>query len=388
MLSLLIIKTTNKIISDLKNEIFSLKINHHRNDYKSLENNIINLLFLVNKLDNATFSRSSSENSTLIDDTCELPNINFNILPIKLYNWNYDFFTIDNKNELIVDVYFMFTDIFDFDDLKIDINSFYNCIVEISKKYNNNPYHNFQHAVTVTHFIYLIIKTTQIINILPKYKLFGLLLSGLVHDIDHPGTDNMFEINKKSILALQYNDNSVLENHHCSTAFYIMQKEDIKLLKNLNNNEFSELRSTIIECIMATDMKNHTSLINSYNEQTNILLNHKLLCKLIIHGSDLCNQLKKYDVYKNGIHRLHQEMLNQKEKEEKLSIQITKKIDTNNINEIVAGEINFSSKFVKPFWTNIVKIFPELHFLLKEHENNINCLLTNLYSISESDSDK
>ncbi len=281
----------------------------------------------------------------------------------------------------------MFTDIFNFDNLKIDINSFYNCIIEISKKYNNNPYHNFQHAVTVTHFIYLIIKNTQISNILSQYKLFGLLFSALVHDIDHPGTDNLFEINKKSFLAFQYNDNSVLENYHCSTAFYIIQQEKIMLFKNLNNLEFLELRSIIIECILATDMKNHSIIISSC-KSCDILLNQTLLCKLIMHGADLCNQLKCFSVYKNGINRIHKEMLNQKEKEEKLSLQVTKKIDINNNNELILNEINFSTYFVKPLWTIIVSLFPELKILLKEHEENINYLLNNNYSsFSESDSD-
>lgn len=379
---------TNKLISDLKNEIYSLKINFYKNHYKSIEENIYNLLSIANKLDsNTNLSRTSSEFSIDFTDIINLPNINIIEFKNKLNDWNYDFFKIKNKNDLINDVYFMFTDLFNFDELKIDLISMYNCIIKISNKYNNNPYHNFRHAVTVTHFIYLIIKNTQISEYLSKNKLFGLLFSGLVHDIDHPGTDNLFEINKKSVLAFQYNDSSVLENYHCSTAFYIIQHEDIKLFKNLNNIEFLELRSIIIECIMATDMKNHHSLI-SCCKTTDILLNQTLICKLIMHGADLCNQLKCFSVYKNGINRIYKEMINQKEQEEKLDITVTKKIDINNDNEIILNEINFSSYFVKPLWEIIVKIFPELEILLKEHNNNIDYLLKNNYSsFSESDSD-
>jgi len=256
--------------------------------------------------------------------------------------------------DLVIYTYFMFTDIFNFDNLKINLNSFYNCVIDISKKYNNNPYHNFQHAVTVTHFIYLIIKTVHLDKYLSKYKLFSLLFSGLVHDIDHPGTDNLFEANKKSFLSLQYNDKSILENHHCSTAFFIIQQDNIKLFKNLNNIEFTEIRSTIIEYILSTDMKNHSSLMTTL-KSSKIIENEVLLCKLIIHASDLCNQLKCFDVYKNGIKRIHREMIIQKEKEEKLCLPITKNIDINNNNELVQNEINFSIFFVKPIWSIIIK---------------------------------
>lgn len=378
----------NKIILDLKSEIYSLKNNYSNSDFKLIEQNITNLIYITNKIENNVLSSTSSstENSNDNIEINNLPILDYDDQRLKLENWNYDFFKVNDKNELIDDVLYMFTEIFNFDNLKIDLMSFYNCIVEISKKYNNNPYHNFQHAVTVTHFIFLIIKNTNIINILSQYKLFGLLFSGLVHDIDHPGTDNMFEINKKSFLALQYNDNSVLENHHCSTAFYIMQKEDIKLLKNLNNEDFSELRTIIIECIFATDIKNHSSII-SLSKSSDILNNHILLCKLIIHGADLCGPLKSFNVYKNNIKRLHQEMFNQKNKEEQLSLKITKKIDLNNIQELITNEINFSSLFVKPLWTIITDLFPTLKLLLVEHDNNIKQLLLNNYSPSESDSD-
>ena len=41
-----------------------------------------------------------------------------------------------------------------------------------------------------------------------------LLVSTLVHDVDHNGLNNNFHINSQSPLAVLYNDISVLENHH------------------------------------------------------------------------------------------------------------------------------------------------------------------------------
>lgn len=53
---------------------------------------------------------------------------------------------------------------------------------------------------------------------------FVLMLSALVHDVDHPGHSNLFEVRIKSSLALLYNDQSVLEMHHLALAFNIMSQ--------------------------------------------------------------------------------------------------------------------------------------------------------------------
>lgn len=380
----------NKIIKELKDNLMQLKLNFIKYDVKSqdIEKNIFDLTVLTNKLEtniSHNLSRSSSEYS--MDSLENIPEINFVEYKKMLNDWNINFFNIRDKNELIKIVYFMFIDIFDFENLKFNEKSFYNCVLEIYARYNNNPYHNFQHALTVTHFLYLIIINIDLHEKISKYKLFSLLFSGLVHDIDHPGTDNIFEANKKSFLALQYNDKSILENHHCSTAFYIMQLNHIKLLQFLNNEEFNEVRTTIIECVLATDMKNHFSII----ETKNILENEISICKLLIHGADLCNQLKCFKVYKDGLLRIYQEFTIQAIKEKKLQLPITKKIDIENNQELLNSEISFSTFFVKPLWTIITKIFPSLTFLLFELENNMEELTLLLsdenYSISESESD-
>lgn len=42
------------------------------------------------------------------------------------------------------------------------------------------------------------------------------LIAATVHDLDHPGRGNAFLMNTRQRLALLYNDQSILENHHVS----------------------------------------------------------------------------------------------------------------------------------------------------------------------------
>jgi len=53
---------------------------------------------------------------------------------------------------------------------------------------------------------------------------------------------------------LNYNDQSVLEMHHCSIAFNCLKEEGTNIFSNLKAAEFDKARSIIISAILSTDM--------------------------------------------------------------------------------------------------------------------------------------
>jgi hypothetical protein len=83
----------------------------------------------------------------------------------------------------------------------------------------------------------------------------------LCHDVDHTGRTNPFEIASSSKLAIRYNDESVLENHHVSTMFKILLKEKYNILSNLTNEEYNTIRKYSIVNILGTDMKKHFDIM-------------------------------------------------------------------------------------------------------------------------------
>ena len=50
-------------------------------------------------------------------------------------------------------------------------------------------------------------------------------------------------------LALMYNDESVLENHHLAVAFKLLQNKDCDIFVNLNKKQKQTLRKMVIDMV-------------------------------------------------------------------------------------------------------------------------------------------
>ena len=87
-----------------------------------------------------------------------------------------------------------------------------------------NPYHSWTHCVDVCQTCFVMIERRGLTlgALLSPLEGLALLLAALSHDLDHPGTNNGYHVATQSPLALRYNDQSVLENHHCATAWLLL----------------------------------------------------------------------------------------------------------------------------------------------------------------------
>jgi hypothetical protein len=218
-----------------------------------------------------------------------------------VFSWDFNVLEIDDKLVLINVFGQIFGALHFHDGLDIDVTILANYIREIATKYSDNPFHNLQHSACVTHMVYMLICATGANKYLSTIQLFGCVVSALVHDVDHPGNTNMFEVSTFSHLAVLYNDKSVLENHHCSTAFQTMRKDSTNILKGLSKLIASELRKIILTCVLATDMTEHFGLVDktkriiaggdySFNETEDKMF----LCTLLVHSADLSNPTRPF----------------------------------------------------------------------------------------------
>lgn len=86
----------------------------------------------------------------------------------------------------------------------------------------------------------------------------------MVHDISHPGFNNNFQIATQSNLALLYNDISVLEMFHCTTAFEAMYSEECNIVEKLTDSQHKDFRLGMVKMVLATDMSKHFDLLGKF----------------------------------------------------------------------------------------------------------------------------
>lgn len=75
------------------------------------------------------------------------------------------------------------------------------------------------------------------------------IIAAAIHDVDHPGYTNQYLINTNSELAIMYNDESVLEQHHLAVAFKLLQETCCDFIVGLNKKQRQTFRKIVIEMV-------------------------------------------------------------------------------------------------------------------------------------------
>ena len=75
-------------------------------------------------------------------------------------------------------------------------------ILTVRRNYRAVLYHNFGHAVSVSHAMFILIIHTDITKMLSDLELFSMFIGALNHDIDHRGTNNQFQKSAQTSLSV------------------------------------------------------------------------------------------------------------------------------------------------------------------------------------------
>lgn len=245
----------------------------------------------------------------------------------------------------------------------------------VCENYNINHFHNFQHAVNVLQMTYMLLKNTGIINKLKPHIALSCLIAALSHDVDHPGNTNSYEINSMSKFARLYNDISVLENHHCTLTFELM--EHTGLTKSFKDNHFKEIRKTIITCILGTDMSKHNEYLAKFEQidftkESFTVEEQIFISSSFVHFADLSNPIKKFDVCFEWSKRISLEFYEQTLKEELEGLPSLSFMKVHDSLSMCLNEINFITNISIPTWDTFVKKFENMQFLSDTVKNTLN----------------
>lgn len=67
-----------------------------------------------------------------------------------------------------------------------------------------------RHAFEVAEMMFTILSTTPLIKLLDEYEVLSLLIACFCHDLDHRGTNNMFEVKSSSPLHHLYSTSTMV----------------------------------------------------------------------------------------------------------------------------------------------------------------------------------
>ncbi|XP_067300545.1 dual specificity calcium/calmodulin-dependent 3',5'-cyclic nucleotide phosphodiesterase 1A isoform X1 [Pseudorasbora parva] len=282
--------------------------------------------------------------------------------------WSFDVFTLQeasSEHALKFLVYELLTRYDLISRFRIPVSSLVSFVEALEMGYSKhrNPYHNLIHAADVTQTAHYLMLHTGIMHWLTELEILAMVFAAAIHDFEHTGTTNNFHIQTRSEVAILYNDRSVLENHHVSAAYRLMQEDEMNILVNLSKDDWRELRTLVIEMVMSTDMSCHFQQIKTMrntlqqpegcDECVSIRIDKAKVLSLMLHAADISHPAKGWKLHYRWTQALMEEFFRQGDKEAELGLPFSPLCDRK-ATMIAQSQIGFIDFIVEPTFSVLV----------------------------------
>ncbi|XP_060724543.1 dual specificity calcium/calmodulin-dependent 3',5'-cyclic nucleotide phosphodiesterase 1A isoform X1 [Tachysurus vachellii] len=272
--------------------------------------------------------------------------------------WTFDVFAL-NESSGDHSLKFIFYELLTRYDLisrfKIPISALVSFVeaLEVGYSKHKNPYHNLIHAADVTQTVHYLMLKTGVVHWMTELEIFALIFAAAVHDYEHTGTTNNFHIQTRSDTAILYNDRSVLESHHVSAAYRLLQDDDeMNILYNLSKDDWREFRALVVEMVLSTDMSCHfqqVKAMKNFLQQPEGIDKPKAL-SLVLHTADISHPAKNWDLHHRWTSSLLEEFFRQGDKEAELGLPFSPLCDRKST-MVAQSQIGFIDFIVIPTFT-------------------------------------
>lgn len=228
----------------------------------------------------------------------------------------------------------------------------------VDEGYRDLPYHNNIHGADVAQAMGVFLHTYGMSARLPPLEVAACVVACLIHDLDHPGTNNAFQAATLSDFSLAYSDRSVLESFHLSRGFTIMSETG--LIGNMDTVTYKAFRKVVVELVLATDMGSHFEIMSKFTARaepqdgagvdlTKDPADRLLFMKLAIKTSDISNPCRSLDIHRQWTAGYIEETFNQGDMERKLSLPISPFMDRMDP-QVPKCEVGFFEFIIMPMW--------------------------------------
>lgn len=268
---------------------------------------------------------------------------------------------------------------------------------DVQKQYHRIPYHNSIHAADVLSSCTYFLREDRRVSRLPLGNVSRLatFVAAVIHDVGHFGRTNRFHVASHDPVAVLYNDQSPLENMHCTIGFSILRQPHSSLFKipieedecsGLPDADFTLLRRIVIESVLATDMAKHFETLSRFKAAINYTENPNETAKtqeapiyaesvadrsarvvsMFLKAADIGHAGKPLDITRRMTIRIHMEFFAQGEEERELGLPISPLCDRNEVN-VAGSQVGFLHHLVIP-------LYKVVHFFVTSDEFLNDCL--------------
>lgn len=253
-------------------------------------------------------------------------------------------------------------------------------------------YHGVAHACDVMNTMEWFLRSELLTQRTTVVDRYAALMAAALHDVAHPGNNNLYETSTMSELAVRYNDRSVLENFHISLSFEAMRQDDecnwFALLPKeaakgskegtTTGNLQQYVRKILINMVLATDMAKHAQAKSDLDqfvvdtddidkdEGKSVLQKQKalesdmFLLSAALHAADISNPTKPRTFMLQWTHLILQEFWQQGDIEKQRGFPISPLCDREaGLKSVAKGQLGFINFVVQPFFVSMTKLIPE-----------------------------
>ncbi|XP_069834129.1 rod cGMP-specific 3',5'-cyclic phosphodiesterase subunit beta-like [Dendropsophus ebraccatus] len=123
----------------------------------------------------------------------------------------------------------------------------------MKKGYRRVTYHNWRHGFNVAQTMFTLLMTGKLKRYYTDLEAMAMVTAGFCHDIDHRGTNNLYQMKSQHPLA-KLHGSSILERHHLEFGKFLLADESMNIYQNLNRRQHEVVIHLMDIAIIATDL--------------------------------------------------------------------------------------------------------------------------------------
>jgi hypothetical protein len=227
---------------------------------------------------------------------------------------------------------------------EVVVDQLTNYVAKISSMYRSHAFHNFDHASHVAQSVTKLLsrvatpdsigwdnKSCRSLEVTPGKSFdftlgltghpmthFAVILSAVIHDVDHPGVPNATLVKEGSDMAIAYRNQSVAEQNSVDIAWGLLmepQYEDLRRCIYTTQAELECFRKLLVNTVLATDVMDKElgnvrkrrwdlafrtqALHASSHGDTSYIGNRKatIIIEYLMQASDVAHTMQHWQIY-------------------------------------------------------------------------------------------